>query len=131
MKVSALTSSILLVAALCLYACGGGGSSAQPGTFSYHKKGKASYYADKFDGEQTANGETFDQTKLTAAHKKLPFGTHVRVTNLENKKSVVVRINDRFDNHKGRIIDLSKAAFAQLAPLELGVIKVEVETLDD
>ena len=90
---------------------------------------KASYYADKYQGRQTANGERFNQNVLTAAHKTLAFGTWVRVTNIRNGKSVVVRINDRGPFIKGRIIDLSKSAFSAIANQRLGVIKVVVEVI--
>ena len=74
------------------------------------QKGKASFYADKFNGRKTASGETFRNSKLTAAHKTLPFGTMVKVTNQSNGKTVKVRINDRGPFVLGRIIDLSKKA---------------------
>ena len=88
--------------------------------------GQASYYADKFDGRKTANGEIFDQDKLTAAHKTLPFGTIVKVTNLTNNKTVIVRINDRGPFVAGRIIDLSKAAAKKIDLISAGVVKVTV-----
>ena len=91
--------------------------------------GKASYYADKFEGRLTASGEPFDQDEFTAAHKTLPFGTKVQVRNLENGKTVVVEINDRGPFVEGRIIDLSKVAFQQIASLNKGVAKVELTIL--
>ena len=72
--------------------------------------GKATYYHDKFHGKKTASGQVFSQHKLTAAHRTLPFGTRVKVTNPENKKSVIVTINDRGPFNGGYVIDLSKAA---------------------
>ena len=94
-----------------------------------YETGKASYYADKYQGRQTANGERFNQNARTAAHKTLAFGTWVKVTNIRNGKSVVVRINDRGPFIKGRIIDLSKSAFSAIANQRLGVIKVVVEVI--
>ncbi|MCB0496688.1 MAG: septal ring lytic transglycosylase RlpA family protein [Cyclobacteriaceae bacterium] len=91
--------------------------------------GIASYYADKFVGRTTANGEKYSHHKLTAAHKTLPFGTKVRVTNLENGKKVIVRINDRGPFVKGRIIDLSKSAARKLDFIEKGLAKVSVEVV--
>jgi rare lipoprotein A len=79
--------------------------------------------------QKTASGETFDPSTLTAAHKRLPFNTRVRVTNLANGKSVVVRINDRGPYVSGRCLDLSKAAFATIASLGLGVVNVRYEVL--
>ncbi len=92
-------------------------------------RGIASYYADKFHGRLTANGERFDQNKLTAAHRTLPFGTRVRVRNLRNDKVVVVRINDRGPFVDNRIIDLSRAAAEALEMIRDGVVPVEVTLL--
>ncbi|QNL47720.1 septal ring lytic transglycosylase RlpA family protein [Olivibacter sp. SDN3] len=88
--------------------------------------GGASFYADKFKGRRTANGEKFRQYKMTAAHKTLPFGTKVRVKNLTNGRSVRVRINDRGPFVSGRIIDLSKKAARRLGMVQAGVAKVEI-----
>jgi rare lipoprotein A len=88
--------------------------------------GKASYYADKFQGRKTANGETFKQSKKTAAHKTLPFGTMVKVKNLANGRSVKVRINDRGPFVKGRTIDLSKRAAKKINLVNAGVADVEI-----
>ncbi len=82
--------------------------------------GKASFYADKFEGVSTASGEKYKHNKLTGAHKTLPFGTKVRVTNLENNQSVEVIINDRGPYVEDRIIDLSKAAAEQLGFINKG-----------
>ena len=88
--------------------------------------GIASYYAGKFIGRLTANGEVYDATKFTAAHKTLPFGTMVKVTNLSNHKSVIVRINDRGPFVAGRIIDLSEAAAKKIDMMQAGVQKVTI-----
>jgi len=89
--------------------------------------GKASYYANRFHGRTTANGETFDMREFTAAHRSLPFGTVVRVTNLNNGKMVFVKINDRGPYVGNRIIDLSKAAAKQLDLVDRGVGRVKIE----
>jgi rare lipoprotein A len=81
----------------------------------YKKNAHASYYADRFHGKRTASGKIFDMNRLTAAHKKLPFGTKVKVTNESNGKTVVVEITDRGPFVKGREIDLSKKAFMTIA----------------
>jgi rare lipoprotein A (peptidoglycan hydrolase) len=96
-------------------------------------EGEASFYGggDGFDGKKTANGEIFDATKLTAAHKELDFGTKCRVTNIENKKTVIVEINDRGPYAEDRIIDLSKAAAEQIGLVEKGHGKVKIEVLGD
>ena len=92
--------------------------------------GYASYYAEKFHGKKTASGEIFDMNSLTAAHRTLPFGTICKVTNLENNKSVVVRINDRGPFIEGRILDLSKGAAQAINGLAAGIIKVKIEILE-
>jgi rare lipoprotein A len=89
--------------------------------------GKASFYANGFRGNKTANGEQFDKKDFTAAHRSLPFGTIVRVTNLNNGKMVFVKINDRGPFIKNRIIDLSKAAAKQLGLVDSGIGKVKIE----
>lgn len=90
------------------------------------RKGLASFYADSYEGKSTANGEIFRQNKITAAHKTLPFGTKVEVTNLSNNKTVVVRINDRGPYVNGRIIDLTKAAAKEIDMVGAGVAKVKI-----
>jgi len=101
----------------------------QPDSVGYKQTGMASYYARNFHHKMTANGERFDNHAMTAAHKTLPFGSKVKVTNLNNGKSVTVRINDRGPFVKGRIIDLSRAAFSQIANLDRGVVKVEIRVV--
>ena len=91
------------------------------------QEGKASYYADSLHGNKTASGEPYDKNALTAAHQELPFGTRVRVTYLENGKSVEVVINDRGPHSKNRVIDLSGAAAEQLDLKKAGVGEVKLE----
>lgn len=93
--------------------------------------GKASYYAQSLRGESTANGERFNPKKFTAAHRTLPFGTKVLVTNLANGKAIVVRINDRGPFVKNRIIDLSPAAAKKLDFFKKGVANVELKVVDE
>ncbi len=93
----------------------------------YTAKGKASYYADKFHGRLTSNGEVFHQDSLTCAHRTLPFGTYLRVTNRNNGRSVIVRVNDRGPFIAGREVDLSKAAATQLGMLKEGIVRVDVK----
>lgn len=93
----------------------------------YKAKGKASFYADKFNKRKTSSGEIFYNDSLTAAHKTLPFGTFVKVTNLINDSVVVVRINDRLPKKSTRIIDLSKAAARQLNFIKSGLTQVYIE----
>jgi rare lipoprotein A len=89
--------------------------------------GKASFYSNKHNGKKTASGERYSSNKLTAAHKKLPFGTMVTVTNLSNGKSVEVRINDRGPYARGRIIDLSRSAARKIDMIQDGVVKVKIQ----
>lgn len=95
----------------------------------YKSSAVASYYADKYHGRKTSNGEVFNMYDLTAAHKSLPFNTKVKVTNLSNGKSVVVRINDRGPFVKGREIDLSKAAAVKIGMIKSGTAKVSLEII--
>lgn len=107
---------------LCLLAtalgCGSAShisATSSKGFSTYSKSAKACFYADKFNGKKTANGDTFSNSKYTAAHKKLAFGTRVKVTNKANGKSVIVTINDRGPFSGGFDIDLTKKAFLEIA----------------
>lgn len=93
-------------------------------------EGIASYYADDFNGKKTANGEIYDMHKMTAAHRSLPFNSKVRVTNLDNKRSIIVRINDRGPFKLERIIDLSLGAATQLGMKGTGTARVRLEVLE-
>ncbi len=86
----------------------------------------ASYYSETYNGKKTANGEIYHSSELTAAHKKLPFGTKVKVTNLSNGKTVKVRVNDRGPYVAGRIIDLTRKAAEKIDMLVAGVVKVKI-----
>jgi len=118
MKSKLILVFFLLLWAICL--------TAQE---KYSKTGIASFYADKFEGRQTANGEIYYHAKRTAAHRTLAFGSIVKVTNLENNKYVVVRINDRGPFVDNRIIDLSKSAAEELDFVQNGLAKVSVELI--
>src|SRR5690554_5341368 len=95
----------------------------------YVQKGTASWYGKKFHGHKTSNGEVYDMYKMTAAHKSLPLPSFARVTNLDNGRSVVVRVNDRGPFHDGRVIDLSYAAAVKLDIHRAGTGRVEVRGL--
>src|SRR5438552_260909 len=99
-------------------------------SFAQVQTGKASFYADKFEGSATASGEKYRHHKLTAAHKSLPFGTKVRVTNITNDQSVEVIINDRGPYVDTRIIDLSKSAAEKLGFINQGLAEVKIEVID-
>jgi rare lipoprotein A len=121
-------SGIFLLLSLFVFACG-----PRPYTRSdrehllYRENGYASYYGNRFQGKRTASGERYDKSLLTAAHASLPFGTLVKVTNQNNGRSVVVRINDRGPFDGDRIIDVSRAAAKQLGILRVGVAPVRLE----
>ena len=97
----------------------------------YEEQGLASWYGPGFHGHKTANGEDYNQNALTAAHRKYPLGTKLEVTNLENGKTVTVRVNDRGPYSGKRIIDLSKAAAKKLDILHTGVAKVGIKQVDE
>ncbi len=127
---------LFLMLSSAFYSCGSS-KKAAPGKSGtvvtarmYSKSGTASYYHNKFNGRKTASGERFSNSKLTAAHRKLPFGTRVRVTNVANGKSVVVVINDRGPFKKSREIDLSKRAFMDITDNKNhGLLKVKLTIL--
>lgn len=100
------------------------------GSFAQVQTGKASFYADKFEGAPTASGEKYRRAKMTGAHKTLPFGTKVKVTNLANNQTVEVVINDRGPYVEGRIIDVSKAAAEKLGFINKGLAEVTLEVVD-
>ncbi len=109
------------------------GLHAQPGQNKKVKKvfyGQASYYAQKFQGRKTANGEIFSHQKMTAACNAVPLGTWVRVTNLRNGKSVIVKVNDRLHKGMRRITDLTLTAAKKLGFVKAGVTRVKVEILE-
>lgn len=107
--------------------CAGVSSSTQ---YDDELEGIASYYAEEFHGRTTSNGERYDMHALTAAHRSLPFNSRVRVTNLENDRSVEVRINDRGPFKDGRVIDLSWKAAMELGLIATGTAPVRIEILE-
>lgn len=101
-----------------------------PATLAAQETGVAVYYSDYFQGKPVASGETFDQQKMTAAHNGSPYGTEVRVTNLANDKSVVVRINDRMRSNSKVLIDVTKRAAEELGFVREGTAQVRVERVE-
>lgn len=95
----------------------------------FTEKGQASWYGKKFHGHLTSNGEIYDMYSMTAAHKTLPLPSYVKVTNLDNKKTAIVRVNDRGPFHEGRIIDLSYAAAYKLGVVQAGTANVAIEVI--
>jgi rare lipoprotein A len=95
------------------------------------QKGTASYYSMQFQGRKTSSGERFHNDSLTAAHKTLPFGTKVKITNLKNDSTVVVKINDRLSQKSSRIVDVTVAAAKKLNFIRDGITKVSLETINE
>jgi rare lipoprotein A len=95
----------------------------------YEQTGRASYYANKFEGRRTSSGEVFKQSQLTAAHKTLKFGTLVRVTNLKNGSSIIVKVNDRLGKTSSCVIDLTLKGAKELNFVHSGHTRVKIESL--
>lgn len=95
------------------------------------KTSYVSYYHDKFNGKKTASGQLFSNSKLTAAHRTLPFGTKVKITNPRNGRSVVVTINDRGPFHSSRALDITKSAFDEIGNISSGTMAVEYQIVED
>ncbi len=96
---------------------------------SPYQVGIASWYGEECYGNQTANGEPFDMNGLTAAHRELPFGTRIKVTNVMNNRSVILRINDRGPGVPGRLLDVSMEAARRLGFVQSGLVQVQIEVL--
>ena len=134
-KPSSLLASITIILAAVLV--GGPRAIAGDGLTHYGppippdsvETGMASYYADKFEGRRTASGETFRQSECTAAHQTLPFGSILRVTNLVNRREVLVRVTDRGPFTKSRVVDLSRSAAEELEMVTAGTVPVEIVIL--
>ncbi len=123
-------ASVVAVAAIILGGCTmAAGLESPAAAAGYDRTGKASWYGKRYHGRTTASGVRFDMNAMTAAHRSLPFGTRVRVTNLANRRSVVVTINDSGPFAGGRIIDLSRRAAEILGMVRTGVVRVRVHTV--
>ena len=127
----AVSLALLLAVALPLPACAHRYRFPPPQSprVGLVETGVASWYGPGYHGKRTSSGERFDQDALTAAHASWTFGTHVRVTFLRTGRSVVVRINDRFPNHKGRVIDLSRGAARRIGLIGPGTGRVRLEVV--
>jgi rare lipoprotein A len=115
---------LILLGGLCA-------SVAAHAQLGFTQTGEASFYADRFHGKKTASGVRYDKTALSAAHRELPFGTRIRVQNLDNGKSVVVTVNDRGPWRSHRILDLSRAAATQLDMLQAGTANIKLVVIGD
>lgn len=114
---------------LALSGCSSIPSGGRDNWIGHTESGEASFYADKFQNRKTASGERYNHSLKTAAHNKIPFGSSVKVTNKNNGKSVVVKVNDRGPFAKDRVIDLSKSAFSSIGNPSSGVINVSIEVV--
>lgn len=119
-----LVAAVLLTSILPL-----GTTSQARGGSGQSQEGFASYYHDSFHGRKTASGQRYNKHRLTAAHRTLPLGTKIRVTNAKTGKSIVVKVNDRGPYARGRILDLSKEAASELGMVKRGIAKVELKVL--
>jgi rare lipoprotein A len=120
---------IFLVSAAIL-GCSNAPTKDESGWIGYTEEGIASFYADKHQFQKTASGERYNHDLKTAAHRKIPFGSRIKVTNVNNGKSVVATVNDRGPFVKGRIVDLSKSAFSSIGNTASGLISVEIEVIE-
>jgi len=118
-----------ILALVLLFGCSSVPMKSKESTIGFVQHGKASFYAMKYQFRETASGERFNQLASTAAHKTLPFGSKVKVTNIKNGKSTMVKINDRGPFVEGRIIDLTRSSFADIANTDVGIIQVKIEVI--
>lgn len=128
--VNVLLKMLFCFVILTVWGCGTTQADISKKRGAYSEAGLASFYSDKHQNRKTANGEIYKHNLKTAAHKTLLFGSKVKVTNISNGKSVVVKINDRGPFVKGRIIDLSKSAFGEISKHSAGVVKVKIELIE-
>ncbi|WP_304639423.1 septal ring lytic transglycosylase RlpA family protein [Pseudomonas sp.] len=124
LKLMLLAVLVALVAGCSTTPSGAGGNWV-----GHSETGKASFYADRYQNQKTASGERYKARQKTAAHRTLPFGSQVRVTNIHNGRSVVVRVNDRGPFVRGRVIDLSKSAFSSIGDTSAGLLDVRIEVI--
>lgn len=125
-----LRALLLTLGLLFITSCGSARAHVRaPDGARHQMRGLASWYGQQFHGRPTASGEAFDMNAFTAAHKTLPFGTRIRVTHQETRKSVVVRVTDRGPFVKGRVVDLSYGAARELGMIQAGVVPVQLEVV--
>lgn len=126
-----LQRAIIFLISVAILGCTTTPPARQPAEpAAYTETGKASFYADEHTSEKTASGELYDPNLKTAAHRTIPLGSKIRVTNVDNGKSVDVTVNDRGPFAKGRVVDLSKSAFSSIGSLSSGVINVQIVQLE-
>jgi rare lipoprotein A len=121
---------LIILVSVAILGCSSTPEKNSTGWIGYTEKGKASFYADKHQFGKTASGERYNHDLKTAAHRTIPFGSKVEVTNLTNGKSVVAVVNDRGPFVNGRIVDLSKSAFSSIGNTSAGLISVQIEVIE-
>ncbi len=126
---SRVKNHVVVLLLMLLTGCASVPTQTPSDLVGHKERGKASFYAMKYQFRQTASGERFNQLSKTAAHRTLPFGTRVKVTNLASGKSVIVKINDRGPFIQGRVIDLTRSAFSSIGSIQSGLIDVEIEVV--
>ena len=126
----ALQKLIIFLVSTAILGCGSAPHKDEDAWIGYTEKGKASFYADKHQFKKTASGELYKHDLRTAAHRTIPFGSKIEVTNINNGKSVVAVVNDRGPFVNGRIVDLSKSAFSSIGNTSIGLLNVELEVIE-
>jgi rare lipoprotein A len=121
---------IISIVAFAILGCSSAPPKDDAEWIGYTEEGIASFYADRHQFKKTASGALYNHDLKTAAHRKIPFGSKIEVTNVTNGKSVVVVVNDRGPFVKGRIVDLSKSAFSSIGSTSAGLLKVEIEVIE-
>ncbi len=121
---------VIVLFSATILGCGSVQTESTNSTVGYTEKGIASFYGDKHQFKKTASGELYRHELKTAAHRTISFGSKLKVTNLDNDKSVIVKVNDRGPFVRGRIVDLSKSAFSSIGNTSSGLINVQIEVIE-
>jgi rare lipoprotein A len=121
---------IIVLFSVAILGCSGVQPQSKTKWVGYTETGQASYYGDQYRFKETASGETYSHDLKTAAHRSIPFGSKLKVTNVDNGKSVIVEVNDRGPFVKGRIVDLSKSAFTSIGNTSSGLINVQIDVIE-
>lgn len=130
MAIRITCSLAFLIICFSLYGQGKTATAKRPLMLDSVQYGVASFYADKFEGKRMANGEIFQQKRMTCAHNSLPLGTIVKITNLRNEKYVIVRVTDRLHHRNMRLVDLSRSAAEVLGYIKRGLTRVKLEIIE-
>ena len=121
---------LIFIVSAAILGCSSAPPKDEAGWIGYTETGQASFYADKHQFEKTASGALYNHDLRTAAHRTIPFGSKIQVTNINNGKSVIVVVNDRGPFVNGRIVDLSKSAFSSIGNTSAGLLNVEIEVIE-